>query len=118
MYIFSLGFSGSDIPRALWIGLCCSLLASRRIPAWRMSVVAFALDRMWPFWAMSIAGWEQDVVVSAVFGTFQSVPQDLAYYAVRFLGLAGLVHLGFNLRRFLHLAASNEGGGKKGYFPY
>lgn len=117
IYIISIGFAGSDIVRALWIGLLASLLVSTRLPPWRMSVVAFMIDRIWPFYAMSLAGHDQEVVLAAVYGTFATAPQDLAYYAIRFLGLAGLVHVGYNLRRFLHFAAQSEGQ-RKGVLPY
>lgn len=116
-YIISIGFAGSDISRALWIGLCASLLVSRRLPPWRVTVVAFMIDRSWPFYAMHLAGHPQDVVMAAVYGTFATMPQDIAYYAIRFLGLAGLVHFGYNLRRFLHFAVNNDSD-RRGFFPY
>ena len=116
-YIFSIGFAGSDVVRALWIGLLASLLVSRRVPPWRMTVIAFIIDRAWPFYAMGRAGHDQDAVMAAVYGTIAAMPQDLAYYSVRLLGLWGLIHVGYNLRRFLHFTA--EGGLKeRGIFPY
>ena len=101
-YIFTLGFSGSDFWRALWIGLLASLFASRKFRPWKVCILAFMLDRIWPFYGMWYHGSDNDAIISAVFATIGNFPQDITYYIVRYLGILGLVYLGYNLRRFLH----------------
>ncbi|GGD01973.1 hypothetical protein [Aquisalinus flavus] len=107
-YLFSIGFSGSDLTRALWIGLLFSLLASRRFPAWRVTIFAFVLDRVWPFLAMSFAGAGNDIVFDSVIATILRVPDDAAYYIIRYLGLMGLIYFGYHVRRFLHTGKPQE----------
>ena len=101
-YIFSLGFSGSDFVRALWIGLVASLLATRRFRPWKVVIIALTIDLIWPFYAMSLYGYETDVIVASIGTTLNNIPQDMAYYLIRYIGFLGLVYLGYNLRRFVH----------------
>lgn len=100
--IFSLGFSGSDLWRALWIGLLASLLATRRFRPWKVGILAFFFDRAWPYYMMWTSGYEGDVISAAVVAAVQAIPLDIAYYMVRYLGILGLVYFGFNLRIFIH----------------
>lgn len=114
-YLFSIGFSGSDLTRALWIGLVASLFASKRLPAWKVTILAFIIDRIWPFIGMRIAGTEPDVIWNSVISTFLSAPDDAAYYLIRYLGFLGLIYLGYNVRRLVHnLGPSRENSA----YPY
>lgn len=119
IYIFSLGFSGSDLVRALWIGLLASLLATRRFRPWKVGIFAFMVDRIWPFYAMSLHGYEQDVISAAMMATLMNVPNDMAYYLIRYIGILGLVYLGYNIRRFIHGYHPPDAGKKsKPFYPY
>lgn len=117
-YIFSLGFSGSDLWRGLWIGLCFSLIASRKFRPWKVGILAFVADRIWPFYAMSLHGYEGDVIARSVMAALTNLPHDLAFYTVRYLGILALVYLGYNLRRTLHEHAPEHGPKGKGVLPY
>lgn len=101
-YLFSIGFSGSDLVRALWLGLIASLFASRKLRAWKVTIFAFLIDQLWPFFAMRMAGAEMDIVWSSAAATVLSVPENAAYYVIRYLGFMGLIYAGYHIRRFLH----------------
>ncbi|MGV6802366.1 MAG: hypothetical protein ACWA5L_10635 [bacterium] len=117
-YIFSLGFSGSDFWRALWIGLFCSLLASSKRRPWKIGIFAFLLDRAWPFYAMSLHGYDMDVISGSIGAALLAIPQDITLLTIRYLGILGLVYLGYNLRLMLHFYAPEQGRKGRGVLPY
>lgn len=115
-YLFSIGFSGSDVARALWIGLVASLIASRKLKPWRVTLVAFALDCIWPFIGMQLAGAAPMAIVQAAIAAILAIPQNAAYYAIRYLGFLAMVYGGFNLRLLLHARAPRDS--HAGPYPY
>ncbi len=117
-YIFNIGFAGSDFWRALWIGLLASLVASRKFRPWRVTILAFMLDRLWPYFGMYRAGYDQDTILAAFWSTLMSIPNDLTFYLIRYLGILGLVYLGYNLRKALHARARHSEKKSAGLFPY
>ena len=101
-YIFNIGFAGSDFWRALWIGLLASQLATRKFRPWKVGILAFFFDRAWPYYSMHLHGYETEAIWAAFWATLMAIPQDITYYVVRYLGILGLVYLGYNIRRIIH----------------
>lgn len=117
-YIFSIGFSGADLWRAVWLALFCSLFASRKFRPWKVCIIAFAIDRIWPFYAMSLHGYEWEVISASVLAALRAIPDDIAFLMIRYLGFLGLIYLGFNLRLMLHDNVPEQGRKGRGVLPY
>ncbi len=117
-YIFNIGFAGSDFWRALWVGLLASLIATRNFRPWKVGILAFLLDRLWPYYGMHQSGHENDAIWAAMWATLMAIPQDITFYVVRYLGILGLVYLGYNIRKFLHENAPKGEKRTGGLYPY
>ena len=56
-YIIGIGFSGSDLPRAILITFLFACFAKRDTNIWKMGLIALIIDRaIWPISAMAISG--------------------------------------------------------------
>lgn len=118
-YILNIGFAGSDFWRAIWIGLAASLIATRKFRPWKVGILAFTVDRIWPYYSMHLHGYEFDAIWASVWAAIMTLPQDITFYIIRYLGILGLVYLGYNLRRLLHGGpAAKPGAGKASLYPY
>ncbi len=101
-YAFSVAFSGSDLDRALWIGLVGSLLCSSRLPPLRVWLVGILIDRSWPFISMGFAGYGAGEVAAAFAHWFRSLPDDALPLLVRAGGIYFMVMGGYWARLSLH----------------
>ena len=87
-YILGIGFSGSDLPRAIIIAFILAMFARRNANVWIYGFIALFIDRMvWPIAAMASAGAEPAVVLSSFGALFQTLRDDLGIYFVRYIGL-------------------------------
>ncbi len=102
-YFLTLGFSGADAIRGGIIALLASLLVSRRFLPWRAVIIACALDRLWPYYGMYMAEWDGATIGSAMWAEFYTIPFNIVYYVIRFAIILGIVHLGFHIRRSIHM---------------
>ncbi|WOI54605.1 hypothetical protein [Parvularcula sp. LCG005] len=111
-YYLTLAFSGSDLPRALWLGLIGSLFCTTRNPPWRIFLIVFLIDRIWPFLGMAFSGYGAGEIGAAVSHTIRSVPSDMMTLLIRGLGLFLLILTGYMLRLIVHGQKNKPKSGK------
>ena len=102
-YIVSLGFSGSDVWRAVLLAFLFAMVSTRQSDVWRMGAFALIIDRViWPMSAMLIAGAELSSVYASFGAMFSTFIDDIGIYLVRYLGLCLMMSAFVALRRRLH----------------
>ncbi|ADM09838.1 hypothetical protein PB2503_08924 [Parvularcula bermudensis HTCC2503] len=107
-HALSIAFSGADLSRALWIGLIASLLCSRRFLPLKMAVLAFMVDRSWPYLTMALSGYSMDQIAPYLAYRIKMLPEDGIILGIRAAGLFGLIATGYVLRVQLHKALSHS----------
>ena len=102
-YIVSLGFSGTDITRAIIIAFFLAMFVRKEAPIWKMALIALFADRMlWPIVSQAIAGAGLQTIYGSIGAIFQSFFDDLGVYVVRFFGLFVMITLFVTARHRLH----------------
>ena len=102
-YIFSLGFSGADLPRAVIIAFLLAMLLAPKNSIWALGGFALIVDKfVWPIAAQAIAGAGAETVFASIGALFETFVDDLGIYAVRYLGLTIMIGLFNELRARLH----------------
>lgn len=117
LYVFSLGFSGSDATRALILLLLGSLFVSTRLPPWKMTLFLLSIDLLWPYIEMLREGGGPKAVEIVLRGYVQTWQDTLAGFLVRVAGFYVVIRGIFSLRRKLHNAFP-ESAEKKGALPF
>ncbi|MEM9989908.1 MAG: hypothetical protein AAF723_10360 [Pseudomonadota bacterium] len=102
IYLLSLAFSGSDLPRALWLGFFGALLCSSRFPPVKMGTLIFLIDRIWPFAAMGFSGYGAGEIAGALSYTLKTLHVDAIPLMIRAMGLYLMVSVGYAARLMLH----------------
>ena len=105
-YIIGLGFSGSDIPRALIIAFFMAMLFAPQHSMWKLGFAALAVDKIaWPLVSQAAAGKGFDVLLNTLQNIGASAVDDLGIYVVRYFGLTVLIGLFTAFRARLHAFA-------------
>ncbi|NNU17666.1 hypothetical protein HK107_15145 [Parvularcula sp. ZS-1/3] len=112
LYVFSLGFSGSDATRAIILLLIGALFVTNKFPAWKVTVILLIIDQAWPYVQMLREGDGHKGVEIALRGQAMHWQDVLAGFLVRAAGFYVFIRGTFSLRRKLHNAMPDEGGGK------
>ena len=91
-YILGIGFSGSDLPRAVILAFLFAAFAKRDTNIWKVGLLAILIDRtVWPIAAMSSSGADLQSVYASIAAIFQGFSQDLGIYIVRYMGLVLMI---------------------------
>ena len=117
VYLFSLGFSGSDAIRAAFLLLFGALFITKRFLPWRMTLLLLAVDFVWPFVGMAMQGYDAPAIRVAVQGTLAMNEDEMVGVLVRAAGFYVFLRGTFSLRRKLHNAFP-EDGSKPGLLPF
>lgn len=102
-YIVGIGFSGTDITRAIILTFFIAMLSGSKRSVWFLALVALLIDRLvWPIIEMAISGHDFGAIGGAYIGMLQSAINDLGFYVVRYLGLAVMIGMFRWLRISVH----------------
>ncbi|GEM_PF-1284003 len=117
-YIVTLGFSGSDVIRAVILAFLFAMATSRQSDVWRMAAFAFLIDRfVWPIAGMALSGSDIHAIYASVGAYFTGFLDDLGIYVVRYLGLCLMMSGFIALRRRIHHVKPAKTSSKPAY-PY
>ncbi|MEM9839015.1 MAG: hypothetical protein AAF830_07645 [Pseudomonadota bacterium] len=117
VYLFSLGFSGSDAARAALLLLLGALFITKRFPPWRMTVLLIIIDVAWPYVAMAQAGAGPQEINTALRGAMQFHEDAVVGFLVRLTGFYVFLRGTFSVRRKLQ-AALPEDKSRPGLLPF
>lgn len=117
LYLFSLGFSGSDASRALILLLVGALFVTNRFPPMRMTLLLLVVDQAWPYVQMLREGSHHGVEI-AIRGQLMHWEDGLVGLLVRAAGFYLFIRGTFSLRRKLHNAFPEDGEKKAGFLPF
>jgi len=103
IYIVTLGFSGSDVWRAIIITFFVAMMVTSRR---RISVLAFwalIVDRfVWPLSAMASNGADMEMLGTTASAIIAAIPDDMGLYLIRYIGLFLMISVYVAARRRLH----------------
>lgn len=117
-YIVTLGFSGSDVVRAVILAFLFAMMTARQSDVWRMAAFAFIIDRfIWPIAGMALSGSDIHAIYASIGAFFTSFLDDLGIYVVRYLGLCLMMSVFIALRRRIHHVKQEKSAAKPAY-PY
>ncbi|MEM7740701.1 MAG: hypothetical protein AAF225_07860 [Pseudomonadota bacterium] len=108
LYLLSLGFSGSDLTRALILVLLGSLFVSSRFLPWKMTLLLLAVDQLWPYYSMLRDGVGARVVVDTLIGYADHWQDNIVGLLVRWGGFYIFVRGMYSVRRKLHNALPEQ----------
>ncbi len=120
-YIIGLGFSGSDIWRAVTIAFFAAMMVRKSRQVALTAAWALLVDRViWPLLDMSFSGASSEAVFASLGAMGQTLNADLGLYLVRYAGLFALITMFFWMRRRIHtprkeLQKKNNKGHKPAY---
>ena len=91
-YIIGIGFSGSDLGRAVLITFLFASFAKRDTNIWKISLIALIIDRViWPITGLATSGAEIHTVYASIGALFSGFSDDLGIYIVRYMGLVLMI---------------------------
>lgn len=103
LYIFELGFAGSDVWRAVICAFFTAMLVNKKTGVWGMGAVALLVDRLiWPLVEQALAGAGMKSIYGSFGGVFLSLEDNVGIYLVRYLGLVVMIALFLVLRKRIH----------------
>jgi len=108
LYLLSLGFSGTDLKRALGLVVLGSLFVSNRFAPWKMTLLLLVVDQLWPFVSVLRSGAGMGVVVDTLVGYGAHWQDNLVGLMVRWTGFYVLIRGMFSIRRRLHNVLPEE----------
>lgn len=112
-YILGIGFSGTDIWRAIIVAFFLAMLAGKKHSVWVVALVALAIDRfIWPVIAMAVSGANIHTVYATIAGFGETFARDLGLYLVRYLGLTVMIAAFVAARARLHQMMPAKKGGR------
>ncbi|MGF1543002.1 MAG: hypothetical protein ACFB00_00565 [Parvularculaceae bacterium] len=101
-YIVGLGFSGTDLPRALIISFLLAVLFAPKRSVWQLGAFALIVDRLlWPLVQQSISGAGTETVFASGGALVETFMDDLGVYAVRYVGLTMMIGMFAQMRRWV-----------------
>ncbi len=102
-YIFSLGFTSADLPRAAAISFLLAMLFAPKNSIWALGFLALMIDKIvWPLTAQSLAGAGVETVVASIAALGETLVDDLGVYFVRYLGITIMIGLFNEMRVRVH----------------
>ncbi len=102
-YIIGLGFSGSDIWRAIIISFFAAMLVRKQRKAYTLTLWALLVDRcIWPLMDMAFSGASDEAVGASMAAMVETFTTDLGLYVVRYAGLFVLINIFALMRRRVH----------------
>lgn len=102
-YIISLGFSGSDIWRAVIIAFFAAMIVTKKRPAALLGLWALLVDRLvWPFTGMWMSGADSVILNETFSGMVQTFSADMGVYLVRYAGLVVMMTAFAHMRKRIH----------------
>ncbi len=102
-YIFNLGFSGSDVWRAVLLSFFGAMILNKNGSVWILGGWALAIDRViWPVTAQALAGADIHSIYASIGALFETLPDDLGLYLVRYLGIVGMIGAFFLAKLRIH----------------
>lgn len=102
-YIIGLGFSGSDVWRAIIISFFAAMLVRKQRKAWTMTFWALLVDRcIWPLLDMSFSGASEEAIGASFTAMMETFSMDLGLYVVRFAGLFVMINVFVQMRKRIH----------------
>ena len=114
-YIIGLGFSGTDIWRAIYIGFFAAMLVNKKRNIAVMAFWALLVDRcLWPLTHMALSGATQSSISASFNAMIETLSLDLGLYVVRYAGLMFIMFLFISIRKRIHRPRSDK---SKGKFP-
>lgn len=117
VYLLSLGFSGSDAPRAALLLLIGALFVTHRFKPWRMTLLLLVIDLAWPFITMAREGASPAMVNAAIRGALEFPEDAVVGFLVRASGFYLFIRGTFSLRRKLQSAFPDDPK-KPGLLPF
>lgn len=110
-YILGLGFSGTDVWRALIVAFFLAMLAGRKRSVWLLGFVALVVDRaVWPIIEMGLSGSGLHSIYASIAALGRTFIDDLGLYVVRYLGLTVMIAGFAALRAKIHAMAPSRKG--------
>lgn len=98
-YIIAIGFSGSDLPRAVILAFLFAMFAAGNTNVWKVALLALLIDRtVWPIAEMGSKGAELEAIYAMLNGMVKSFRDDIGIYIVRYIGLVLMIG-GFRVLR-------------------
>ncbi len=112
-YIIGLGFSGSDIWRAIIISFFAAMLVGKNRRIWIMALWALLFDRcLWPLTDMAISGATQTSISASFSAMIETFSTDMGLYVVRYAGLFFMINVFVIMRKRIHRPKSDKTKGK------
>ncbi|MEL6360711.1 MAG: hypothetical protein AAFR21_06465 [Pseudomonadota bacterium] len=103
MYILELGFSGSDLSRAIILAFFIAIMFSHNRSIWTLGAGGLLIDRiMWPLVEQSLSGAEPGTVMESFTSIIGALGDDLGVYVIRYLGIVIMIGLFREARVRLH----------------
>lgn len=107
-YVLSLGFSGSDLVRAIILIAIGSLFVTSRFKPWKMVLFLFAIDQLWPYISMLLDGHSFRTLTLTVRANWVDREDQLLGFLVRLGGFYVAIRGIYSARRKLHNALPEE----------
>ena len=102
-YIFNLGFSGTDVWRAVLLSFVLGMFVSKKRSIVMLAFWALIIDRViWPISAQAASGAELHTIYASIGALFQTFVDDLGLYLVRFLGIVAMMGIFVFIRMRIH----------------
>jgi len=102
LYVWSLGFSPADTMRGITAALFVSLLVVKAEQVWRYTLLALAVDRLFPIVASAIGGERFSDVWATAAASVGSIGADLGVMTIRYVVMFAVIHFAFVFRANLH----------------
>ncbi len=114
LYAFSLGFSGSDMIRAVVLMMIGAFVVTKQFSASKVTAVLLLIDTAWPYGAMLLADGSHKGVEIALRGAIMHWDDYLAGFLVRAAGFYVFIRGSYSVRRKLHESfGEGDSGGAK-----
>ena len=102
-YIIGIGFSGADLPRAVFLAFLFAMFARRDTNVWHAGLFALIIDRtIWPIASMGFSGAEVEAIFASIGAMFKTFKDDLGIYIVRYIGLVVMISGFIGFRATVH----------------
>ena len=110
-YIIGIGFSGTDLARAIGLAFVFAMFAKKDTNMWRYALIALLIDRtVWPIGSMAVSGTEIQAIYASIAALFTTFLDDLGIYIVRYLGLVVMISGFVGMRTGIHKIMPRKGG--------
>lgn len=109
-YIISIGYSGTDLPRAIILAFLFAMFAKKDTNLWKAGLLALLIDRtVWPIAAMGASGADIQSIYASIGAIFKTFFDDLGIYIVRYIGLVLMITGFVWLRMSVHKMIPRKG---------